>query len=41
MGWFVETFADQGRPDLTQAVLVGRRDEFLAAALAVLKAEFR
>jgi aminoglycoside phosphotransferase (APT) family kinase protein len=38
MGWFVQTFVDQGRPDLTRAVLVGRRDEFLAAALAVLRA---
>jgi aminoglycoside phosphotransferase (APT) family kinase protein len=37
MGWFVQTFVDQGRPDLTRAVLVGRRDEFLAAALAVLR----
>ena len=36
MGWFPQTFVDQGRPDLTAEVLVERRDRFLAAALDIL-----
>jgi aminoglycoside phosphotransferase (APT) family kinase protein len=33
MGWFVGAIAGQGRPDLSQDVLVRRRDAFLRAAL--------
>jgi aminoglycoside phosphotransferase (APT) family kinase protein len=33
MGWFPAAIAGQGRPDLTQAVLLRRRDAFLQAAL--------
>jgi aminoglycoside phosphotransferase (APT) family kinase protein len=33
MGWFVGAIAGQGRPDLSQDVLVRRRDAFLQAAL--------
>ena len=36
MGWFPSAIAGQGRPDLTQAVLLRRRDEFLNAALTRL-----
>src|SRR5215218_6406114 len=39
MGWFPEAIAGQGRPDLTRELLVGRRDEFLRAALDRLDAE--
>ncbi len=35
--WFVESYADQGRPDLNQPVLLARRDEFLAAALKAMR----
>ena len=38
MGWFPAAIAAQGRPDLTQEVLLRRRDEFLRAALARLDA---
>jgi hypothetical protein len=33
MGWFVGAIAGQGRPDLSQDLLVRRRDAFLQAAL--------
>jgi aminoglycoside phosphotransferase (APT) family kinase protein len=36
MGWFVGAIAGQGRPDLSQDVLVRRRDAFLRAALGRL-----
>ncbi len=36
MGWFPESMAAQGRPDLTRAVMLERRDAFLAAALSRL-----
>jgi aminoglycoside phosphotransferase (APT) family kinase protein len=36
MGWFAQAIGGQGRTDLTREVLVGRRDEFLAAALDAL-----
>ena len=36
MGWFPSAIAGQGRPDLTQEVLLRRRDEFLRAALTRL-----
>jgi aminoglycoside phosphotransferase (APT) family kinase protein len=36
MGWFVGALHDQGRTDLTRALLVERRDAFLEAALAAL-----
>ena len=36
MGWFSSAIAGQGRPDLTQEVLLRRRDEFLQAALTRL-----
>jgi aminoglycoside phosphotransferase (APT) family kinase protein len=35
MGWFPSAIAGQGRPDLTQEVLLRRRDEFLRSALSV------
>jgi aminoglycoside phosphotransferase (APT) family kinase protein len=38
MGWFPSAIAGQGRPDLTQEVLLRRRDEFLRAALTRLDA---
>jgi aminoglycoside phosphotransferase (APT) family kinase protein len=38
MGWFPSAIAGQGRPDLTQDVLLRRRDEFLRAALTRLDA---
>jgi aminoglycoside phosphotransferase (APT) family kinase protein len=38
MGWFPESMAGQGRPDLTGEVMLERRDAFLAAALAQLEA---
>jgi aminoglycoside phosphotransferase (APT) family kinase protein len=38
MGWFPESMAAQGRPDLTHAVMLERRDAFLAAALSQLEA---
>ena len=38
MGWFPSAIAGQGRPDLTQDVLLRRRDEFLQAALTRLDA---
>jgi aminoglycoside phosphotransferase (APT) family kinase protein len=38
MGWFPESMAAQGRPDLTRAVMLERRDAFLAAALSQLEA---
>ena len=38
MGWFPSAIAGQGRPDLTQDVLLRRRDEFLRAALPRLDA---
>jgi aminoglycoside phosphotransferase (APT) family kinase protein len=34
IAWFAAAIADQGRPDLSQSVLLRRRDEFLEAALA-------
>lgn len=36
MGWFPESMAAQGRPDLSREVMLGRRSAFLAAALAQL-----
>ena len=36
MGWFPSAIAGQGRPDLTQEVLLRRRDEFLRVALTRL-----
>jgi aminoglycoside phosphotransferase (APT) family kinase protein len=36
MGWFPAALAGQGRPDLSRAVLLQRRDGFLAAALSRL-----
>jgi aminoglycoside phosphotransferase (APT) family kinase protein len=36
MGWFVAAFADQGRPDLDQQLMLDRRDAFLRQALALL-----
>jgi aminoglycoside phosphotransferase (APT) family kinase protein len=36
MGWFPSAIAGQGRPDLTQDVLLRRRDGFLRAALTRL-----
>ena len=36
MGWFVEAVAGQGRSDLSHAVMVERRDDFLRAALDAL-----
>jgi aminoglycoside phosphotransferase (APT) family kinase protein len=36
MGWFPAAIAGQGRPDLTQDVLLRRRDQFLRAALTRL-----
>jgi aminoglycoside phosphotransferase (APT) family kinase protein len=36
MGWFPSAIAGQGRPDLTQEVLLRRRDEFLRTALTRL-----
>ena len=38
MGWFPESMAAQGRPDLTREVMLERRDAFLAAALSQLGA---
>jgi aminoglycoside phosphotransferase (APT) family kinase protein len=38
MGWFAQAIGSQGRPDLTQDILLQRRDEFLAAALDALGA---
>jgi hypothetical protein len=38
MGWFPESMAAQGRPDLTREVMLERRDAFLAAALSQLDA---
>jgi len=38
MGWFPESMAAQGRPDLTRGVMLERRDAFLAAALSQLGA---
>jgi aminoglycoside phosphotransferase (APT) family kinase protein len=38
MGWFPDSMAAQGRPDLTRAVMLERRDAFLAAALSQLEA---
>jgi aminoglycoside phosphotransferase (APT) family kinase protein len=37
MGWFPESMAAQGRPDLTREVMLKRRDAFLTAALSQLK----
>jgi thiamine kinase-like enzyme len=37
MGWFPESMASQGRPDLTREVLLERRDAFLTAALSQLE----
>jgi aminoglycoside phosphotransferase (APT) family kinase protein len=34
IGWFAESIAGQGRPDLSRELLRSRRDEFLEAALA-------
>jgi aminoglycoside phosphotransferase (APT) family kinase protein len=39
MGWFPAAIAGQGRPDLTQEVLLRRRDEFLRSALCRLGSE--
>jgi aminoglycoside phosphotransferase (APT) family kinase protein len=36
MDWFAAAIGDQGRNDLTQDLLIERRDEFLEAALATL-----
>jgi aminoglycoside phosphotransferase (APT) family kinase protein len=36
MGWFPSAIAGQGRPDLTQEVLLRRRDEFLRSAFSDL-----
>jgi len=36
MGWFPKEMADHGRPDLTRAVMLERRDAFLDAALSEL-----
>jgi Ser/Thr protein kinase RdoA (MazF antagonist) len=38
MGWFPESMAAQGRPDLTREIMLERRDAFLAAALSQLEA---
>jgi aminoglycoside phosphotransferase (APT) family kinase protein len=38
MGWFPTEMAAQGRPDLTQDVMLRRRDAFLQAALSQLTA---
>jgi Ser/Thr protein kinase RdoA (MazF antagonist) len=38
LGWFPESMADQGRPDLTREVLVERRDAFLDTAMSRLQA---
>lgn len=38
MGWFVESIAGQGRPDLDQPTLLQRRDAFLRTALDRLAA---
>ena len=38
MGWFPESMAAQGRPDLAREVMLERRDAFLAAALSQLEA---
>jgi aminoglycoside phosphotransferase (APT) family kinase protein len=38
MGWFPESMADQGRPDLTREVMLERRDAFLTSALDRLDA---
>jgi aminoglycoside phosphotransferase (APT) family kinase protein len=38
MGWFPVSMALQGRPDLTRAVMLARRDAFLNAALSQLAA---
>jgi aminoglycoside phosphotransferase (APT) family kinase protein len=35
MGWFRQAIAGQGRPDLTQDVLLERRDAFLRSALSL------
>jgi hypothetical protein len=37
MGWFPESMAAQGRPDLTREVMIERRDAFLVAALSQLQ----
>jgi hypothetical protein len=37
MGWFAESMAAQGRPDLTREVMPKRRDAFLTAALSQLE----
>ncbi|MBV9444290.1 MAG: aminoglycoside phosphotransferase family protein [Streptosporangiaceae bacterium] len=37
MGWFPESMAAQGRPDLTREVMLERRDAFLLAALYELE----
>jgi hypothetical protein len=37
MGWFPDSMAAQGRPDLTREVMLDRRDAFLAAALSQLE----
>jgi aminoglycoside phosphotransferase (APT) family kinase protein len=37
MGWFPESMAAQGRPDLTREVMLERRDAFLTAALSQLE----
>jgi aminoglycoside phosphotransferase (APT) family kinase protein len=37
MGWFPQSMAAQGRPDLTREVMLERRDAFLAAALSQLE----
>jgi hypothetical protein len=37
MGWFAESMAAQGRPDLTREVMLKRRDAFLTAALSQLE----
>jgi aminoglycoside phosphotransferase (APT) family kinase protein len=34
LDWFVDSTRAQGRPDLTRATMVGRRDEFIRRALA-------
>jgi aminoglycoside phosphotransferase (APT) family kinase protein len=39
MGWFPAAIAGQGRPDLTQELLLRRRDEFLRSALSRLGRE--
>jgi aminoglycoside phosphotransferase (APT) family kinase protein len=37
MGWFPESMAAQGRPDLTREVMLERRDAFLETALSQLE----